>query len=101
MAESDPRGLSNTIAAAEEAIANAQHRAELVSKMLTGMGVSAFAASAIFDNDAMAPGLTQQAEKDLLHEVSRQRRAAVAANPSLGEADTKKRRPTIMRGMMI
>lgn len=101
MAESQKSGFSNTIAAAEKAIASAQQRTELVSEMLAGMGVSAFAASAIFDHEEMTPSLTQQAEKELVHEVYRQRRAAVAANPSLGETDTKKRRPTIMRGMMI
>lgn len=94
-------GFTATIAEAEKAIENADQRTELVSEMLAGMGVSRLAASTIFDNDAMTPALTQQAEKELLHEVHRQRRAAVAANPGLAEKESKKRRPTMMRGMMI
>ena len=101
MADSDNASLVATIAEAQKAISNAEQRTELVSEMLAGLGVSHLAASAIFDNQAMEPKLTQQAERELLHEVHRQRRAALAANPTLGDKDSKKRRPTMMRGMMI
>ncbi len=101
MADPDNAPLVATIAEAEKAISNAEERAELVSEMLAGLGVSQLAARAIFDNQAMEPKLTQQAEKELLHEVHRQRRAAMTANPTLGDKESKKRRPTMMRGMMI
>ncbi|AQS40626.1 LcrG protein [Shewanella psychrophila] len=101
MAEPENNLLVATIAEAQKAIDNADQRTELVSEMLAGLGVSHLAASAIFDNQTTDPKLTQQAEKELLHEVHRQRRAALAANPTLGVKDSKKRRPTMMRGMMI
>ena len=101
MADAENNPLVATIAEAQKAIENAEQRSELVSEMLAGLGVSHLAASAIFDNQAIDPELTQQAEKDLLHEVHRQRRAALTANPTLGVKDSKKRRPTMMRGMMI
>ncbi|NRD71748.1 type III secretion protein [Shewanella sp. VB17] len=101
MSDPEQARLLATIAEADKAIENAGQRTELVSEMLAGMGVSRLAASTIFDNSAMMPALTQQAEKELMHEVHRQRRAAVAENPSLAEKGSKKRRPAMMRGMMI
>ncbi|MEV3810417.1 LcrG family type III secretion system chaperone [Aeromonas allosaccharophila] len=85
---------SETIAQAEQAIADSDHRNALLQEMLAGLALSDQTCQLLFD----AP--TEQvavAEQELLAEIQR-RQARQPAQP--GET-RKSRRPAMMRGLMI
>jgi type III secretion system LcrG-like protein len=85
---------SETISQAEQAIADSDHRNALLQEMLAGLALSEQTCQLLFD----AP--TEQvavAEQELLAEIQR-RQGAQATQPGEGR---KRRRPTMMRGLMI
>ncbi|ENY73368.1 hypothetical protein [Aeromonas diversa] len=85
---------SETIAQAEQAIADNDHRHALLQEMLAGLDLSEQTCQLLFDapNEQVA-----LAEQELLAEIQR-RQAALPTQP--GEV-RKSRRPTMMRGLMI
>lgn len=85
---------SETIAQAEQAIADSDHRNTLLQEMLAGLALSDQTCQLLFDAS------TEQvaaAEQELLAEIQR-RQLSLPAQP--GES-RKSRRPTMMRGLMI
>lgn len=81
---------------AEEAIRNASHRSSLLDELFDEMGVSQNVGEALFESSPSAT-ISQQAEQELLGLVRIQQQSGVQKM----EGGTRKRRPTMMRGMMI
>ncbi|MEV3833869.1 LcrG family type III secretion system chaperone [Aeromonas allosaccharophila] len=85
---------SETIAQAEQAIADSDHRNALLQEMLAGLALSDQTCQLLFD----AP--TEQvavAEQELLAEIQRRQ----ALQPAQTGEGRKSRRPAMMRGLMI
>ncbi len=81
---------------AEAAIRDASHRSSLLDELFDEMGISQNVGEAIFENSPSAE-VSKQAEQELLGLIKTQQQNSVQQM----QGGTRKRRPTMMRGMMI
>lgn len=85
------------IQAAEQAIKDSDHRAQLFSELFASMDISPEVGELVFGGGA--PALTQAAEAELIADVNRSR-GKQFTHQEEGEK-VRPRRPTLMRGINI
>jgi len=86
------------LADAKQAIQNADHRARLVDEMFAAMDIDPRVIGPVFEESEASPEMKQQAEEELVTFISRHRRKPILDT----EPGTRpRRRPTLMRGIMI
>ncbi|WP_325894646.1 LcrG family type III secretion system chaperone [Grimontia sp. NTOU-MAR1] len=90
--------FTETIENSELAIRNAEDRTDVFNELLEGLGVGPVAGNILLDGLNASPQLMKQAEHELLEEVQRRRQQQPQATSSKG---TRRKRPTMMRGMVI
>ncbi|CZF86313.1 LcrG family type III secretion system chaperone [Grimontia marina] len=90
--------FTETIENSELAIRNAEDRTDVFNELLEGLGVGPVAGNILLDGLNASPQLMKQAEHELLEEVQRRRQQQPQATSRKG---TRRKRPTMMRGMVI
>ncbi|PMG68558.1 LcrG family type III secretion system chaperone [Vibrio lentus] len=90
--------FTETIENAELTIRNAEDRADVFNELLEGLGVGPVAGDILLDGLNASPQLMKQAEYELLEEVQRRRQQQPQATSTKG---IRRKRPTMMRGMVI
>ena len=91
---------TETIENAELAIRNAEDRTDVFNELLEGLGVGPVAGDILLDGLNSSPQLMKQAELELLEEVQRRRQQQNQLQ-AMNTKGTKRKRPTMMRGMVI
>lgn len=91
--------FTETIEKSELAICNAEDRTDVFNELLEGLGVGPVAGNILLDGLNASPQLMKQAEHELLEEVQRRRQQhQVQATSTKG---SRRKRPTMMRGIVI
>lgn len=92
--------FSETIEKAELAIRNAEDRGDIFNELLEGLGVGPVAGELLLSGLNTSPKVMKLAEQELVEEVQRRRQQ----QPQLQTTNTqgtRRKRPTMMRGMVI
>lgn len=92
--------FSETIEKSELAIRNAEDRGDIFNELLEGLGVGPVAGEILLSGLNASPKVMKHAERELLDEVQRRRQQ----QPQLQTTNTqgtRRKRPTMMRGMVI
>ncbi|QNF17751.1 type III secretion protein LcrG [Aeromonas jandaei] len=95
MKEGDDSQYQQTIAKAELAIRDSDHRAALLSEMWQSLGISPQVTELLFSEGSVTE--KAQAEQELLTDLERRRQLA----PQQQNAGGRPRRPAMMRGLVI
>ncbi|MDG2997347.1 type III secretion protein LcrG [Vibrio parahaemolyticus] len=82
----------------ELAIRNADERNDIFSELLEGLGVGPVAGEVLLGGLNASPKLMQHAEQELIEEVQRRRQQQ---HQLQGVQGKRRKRPTMMRGMVI
>ncbi|MCV6038735.1 LcrG family type III secretion system chaperone VcrG, partial [Escherichia coli] len=80
------------------AIRNADERNDIFSELLEGLGVGPVAGEVLLGGLNASPKLMQHAEQELIEEVQRRRQQQ---HQLQGVQGKRRKRPTMMRGMVI
>ncbi|UMM02046.1 LcrG family type III secretion system chaperone [Vibrio campbellii] len=92
--------FTETIENSELAIRNAEDRTDVFNELLEGLGVGPVAGNILLDGLNASPQLMKQAEHELLEEVQR-RRQQQHQPQAASTKGTRRKRPSMMRGMVI
>jgi type III secretion system LcrG-like protein len=92
--------FSNSIEQAEVAIRNAEERSDVFNELLDGLGVGPVAGEILLGGLSASPQTMKHAEQELVDEV-RRRRQQLDSLQRPGEKGQRRKRPTMMRGMVI
>ncbi|EGQ9274525.1 LcrG family type III secretion system chaperone VcrG [Vibrio parahaemolyticus] len=92
--------FTQAIENAELAIRNADERNDIFSELLEGLGVGPLAGEVLLGGLNASPKLMQHAEQELIEEVQR-RRQQQQQHQLQGVQGKRRKRPTMMRGMVI
>ncbi|EHH2534004.1 type III secretion protein LcrG [Vibrio parahaemolyticus] len=92
--------FTQAIENAELAIRNADERNDIFSELLEGLGVGPVAGEVLLGGLNASPKLMRHAEQELIEEVQR-RRQQQQQHQLQGVQGKRRKRPTMMRGMVI
>ncbi|EJB0386221.1 LcrG family type III secretion system chaperone VcrG [Vibrio parahaemolyticus] len=92
--------FTQAIENAELAIRNTDERNDIFSELLEGLGVGPVAGEVLLGGLNASPKLMQHAEQELIEEVQR-RRQQQQQHQLQGVQGKRRKRPTMMRGMVI
>jgi len=92
--------FTDTIDQAELAIQSAGDRSDVFNELLEGLGVGPVAGEILLGGINASPQTMKHAEQELVEEVMR-RRQQLNAVQAPGEKGKRRKRPTMMRGMVI
>jgi type III secretion system LcrG-like protein len=92
--------FSETIEKSELAIRNAEDRSDIFNELLDGLGVGPVAGEILLGGLNASPKVMKHAEQELLEEVQR-RRQQQSQLQTTNTQGTRRKRPTIMRGIVI
>ncbi|EKN4606580.1 LcrG family type III secretion system chaperone VcrG [Vibrio parahaemolyticus] len=90
--------FTQAIENAELAIRNSDERNDIFSELLEGLGVGPVAGEVLLGGLNASPKLMQHAEQELIEEVQRRRQQQ---HQLQGVQGKRRKRPTMMRGMVI
>ncbi|EMN7236066.1 LcrG family type III secretion system chaperone VcrG [Vibrio parahaemolyticus] len=90
--------FTQAIENAELAIRNADERNDIFNELLEGLGVGPVAGEVLLGGLNASPKLMQHAEQELIEEVQRRRQQQ---HQLQGVQGKRRKRPTMMRGMVI
>ncbi|MCX8889468.1 LcrG family type III secretion system chaperone VcrG [Vibrio parahaemolyticus] len=90
--------FTQAIENAELAIRNADERNDIFSELLEGLGVGPVAGEVLLGGLNASPKLMQHSEQELIEEVQRRRQQQ---HQLQGVQGKRRKRPTMMRGMVI
>ncbi|EGR1587808.1 LcrG family type III secretion system chaperone VcrG [Vibrio parahaemolyticus] len=90
--------FTQAIENAELAIRNTDERNDIFSELLEGLGVGPVAGEVLLGGLNASPKLMQHAEQELIEEVQRRRQQQ---HQLQGVQGKRRKRPTMMRGMVI
>ncbi|EGR2892364.1 type III secretion protein LcrG [Vibrio parahaemolyticus] len=90
--------FTQAIENAELAIRNADERNDIFIELLEGLGVGPVAGEVLLGGLNASPKLMQHAEQELIEEVQRRRQQQ---HQLQGVQGKRRKRPTMMRGMVI
>ncbi|ODZ41832.1 type III secretion protein LcrG [Vibrio parahaemolyticus] len=90
--------FTQVIENAELAIRNVDERNDIFSELLEGLGVGPVAGEVLLGGLNASPKLMQHAEQELIEEVQRRRQQQ---HQLQGVQGKRRKRPTMMRGMVI
>ncbi|EKQ5901626.1 LcrG family type III secretion system chaperone VcrG [Vibrio parahaemolyticus] len=90
--------FTQAIENAKLAIRNADERNDIFSELLEGLGVGPVAGEVLLGGLNASPKLMQHAEQELIEEVQRRRQQQ---HQLQGVQGKRRKRPTMMRGMVI
>ncbi|HBN6296126.1 TPA: LcrG family type III secretion system chaperone VcrG [Vibrio parahaemolyticus] len=90
--------FTQAIENAELAIRNADERNDIFRELLEGLGVGPVAGEVLLGGLNASPKLMQHAEQELIEEVQRRRQQQ---HQLQGVQGKRRKRPTMMRGMVI
>ncbi|EGR0770456.1 TPA: LcrG family type III secretion system chaperone VcrG [Vibrio parahaemolyticus] len=90
--------FTQAIENAELAIRNVDERNDIFSELLEGLGVGPVAGEVLLGGLNASPKLMQHAEQELIEEVQRRRQQQ---HQLQGVQGKRRKRPTMMRGMVI
>ncbi|AUI86206.1 type III secretion protein LcrG [Vibrio azureus] len=92
--------FSETIEQAKLAIKSAEERTDVFNQLLDGLGVDPIVGEILLSDIKTTPEMMKKAEQELMDEVQRRRAQQPLLQVSTSSG-TRRRRPTMMRGLII
>ncbi|GEM75467.1 LcrG family type III secretion system chaperone [Vibrio sagamiensis] len=92
--------FSETIEQAKLTIKNAEERTDVFNQLLDGLGVAPIVGEILLADLNSTPQMMNKAEQELIDEVQRRREQQPSLQGALSSG-TRRKRPTMMRGLVI